>query len=1109
MRISFTKLFTSNPRRWLLFTGLLGLIFSLSFTNVLYAQTKTISGTVTSADDESVLPGVNVIVKGTTIGTVTDIEGNYRLNVPEDATALTFSFIGFAEKEMEIGTQSVVNVTMDADIQQLSEVVVTALGIERNKNELPYAAQKVEGEEITKTRNVNAINSLAGKVAGLNIKSNNSMGGSSNVIIRGNTSLTGNNQALFVVDGVPIDNSNTNSNGSVDPTRNQQSGRGGYDYGNAAADINPDDIASINILKGAAATALYGSRAANGAIIITTKKGRKGLGVTINSGVTVGIVDKSTFPTFQKQYGAGYGQYYESPDGYFLYRDINGDGVDDLVTPTSEDASHGGPFDPSLLVYQWDAFDPTSPYYQKPRPWVAAANDPSEFFNKSVNINNSFIIDGGNDIATFKLGYTRNDEKGILPNSELDKNLVNFGATFNITDKLKASASVNMSSIKGLGRYGTGYDSKNLMTNFRQWWQTNVDIKELEEAYNRSGKNVTWNWADPTDLKPIYWDNPYWTRYENYQNDSRMRYFGYASLSYEITDWLNVMGRVSIDSYNELQEERIAVGSVDPSKYSRYNRAFREYNYDLLINFNKDLGESFSLQGLLGSNIRKTEIESIYAETNGGLVVPRLYSISNSLNQIEAPAENYSQLEVDGFFASVTLGYKDFLFLDATGRRDQSSSLPDGNNVYYYPSISGSFVFSKLLGTGLPWMSYGKLRANYAEVGNTAPVQSISDVYTKPTPFGTSPLFSIPGTKNNPDLKPERTKSAEIGLEMAFFENRVGFDLSLYKQNTVDQILPVEVSRATGYNFKYVNAGDVENKGIEVTAFATPLQTKDFSWKVNVNWAKNVNRVVKLFEGVDNLQLASFQGGVSINAALGEPYGTIRGSDFQYNENGQKMVNSDPTSSTYGYYLQSVDANKVIGDSNPDWLGGINNTLTYKGISLGFLVDMRFGGDVFILDQYYGLATGIYPETAGLNSLGNPVRDPLIVDENGIPDPASGGVLLEGVKEDGSANDIWVSASNYGTFGYRRTPAAGFVYDASFVKLREASITYSFPKSLIESTPFEGIDISLIGRNLWIIHKNTPYSDPEEGISSGNAQGYQGGSYPTTRNIGFNVRLRF
>ncbi|HEY1024897.1 MAG TPA: TonB-dependent receptor, partial [Sphingobacteriaceae bacterium] len=527
------------------------------------------------------------------------------------------------------------------------------------------------------------------------------------------------------------------------------------------------------------------------------------------------------------------------------------------------------------------------------------------------------------------------------------------------------------------------------------------------------------------------------------------------------------------------------------SEYQRFNRTYRETGFNLIANVDRDITPDLNFKALLGGALRRQHTESIRVGTNGGLIVPEVYALSNSLNPLAPPVEFDGTREVNGIFAGTTFSYKDMLTLDATIRRDVSSTLPEDNNEYYYPSVSGGFVFSRLA-PNADWLSYGKLVANYAEVGNDAPLFSVSDVYATVLPFGANPQSSVTGTKNNPDLKPERTRSYEFGTELSFFDNRLGLDVTYYNAETIDQIIPVVVSTATGYNSKFLNAGTIENKGWEVALSGKPVQTENFSWNVNVNWSRNRNKVVELFEGAENLVLADFQGGVSINATVGQPYGTIRGSDFIYT-NGQKTVG------TTGRYLISPASNTVIGNANPDWIGGINNILRYKNMSLSFLVDTRQGGDVFSLDMYYGLGTGLYPETVFLNDLGNPSRSPVA---------EGGGVILPGVKADGSPNDIR-RANNVGTLGYAQ-PNAGFVYDASFIKLREASFTYSLPAKLMNRIRFvKGIDLSLIGRNLWIIDKKLPYSDPEESLSAGNLQGYQSGAYPTTRTFTLNAKVRF
>ncbi len=1092
----------------------LALVLALFSISAMLAQ-RTIMGTV-SGDDGSALIGATVLVKGTSTGTITDIDGKYSIRVPDAGAVLIFSFTGFATEEVAIGTSNVVDLTMKSG-QVLEEVVVTALGVSRYKNELAYSAQKVEGDQVTATRDANVVNSLSGKVAGLNVKRNNNLGGSTNVVLRGAKSLLGDNQALFVIDGVPVDNATTN-------TRNQTTARGGYDYGNAANDINADDVESVTVLKGAAASALYGSRAANGVVMITTKKGSKskGLGVSVNTGVNFGKIDKTTFVEFQDEYGGGYGAFYEDPNtGQFLYRDINGDGTDDLVVPTSEDASWGARFDPNLLVYQWDAFDPSSPNFGKPTPWVAAKNDPTTYFETAVGTNNNVSIDGSNEFGYFKLGYTHTTDKGILANSNINKNLVNFAAGYNLTKKLKVYSNINFTSTDGTGRYGSGYDAQNQMTSFRQWWQVNVDVKDQEAAYNRTKQNVTWNWADPTSLVPIYWDNIYWVRHENYSTDHRNRYFGYLGATYSLTNWFDITGRVSLDQYSEIQEERVAVGSIDVSEYSRFNRSYQEVNYDLMGQFkNIQMTSDLKFNALVGTNIRKQGVSSIRAVTNGGLSLPGLYSLTNSKNAIEAPLEVQEDIEVDGVFAQAGLVYDGWAILDVAARRDQSSTLPAGNNIYYYPSASLGIIFSRFLGAS-DLFTFGKLRLNYAEVGNTAPWGSVNDVYNLGTAFGEAPTASVstPPTptapnnavsvKNNPDLKPERTKSYEAGLELRFLKDKLGFDITYYKMNTVDQILSASVSRATGYSAKFINAGDVENRGWEVQMFLRPINTPKLKWRMDVNWARNRNEVLNLGGDIQNLQIASMQGGVSINAAVGEPYGTIKGQNFVYydaNGNGERDNGENDkvvrlTASGLAYYAFSPTSDEIIGNINPDWTGGINNSFNVGNFSFSFLIDVRKGGDVFSLDQYYGLATGESESTAGNNDLGNEVRAPLA---------EGGGIIVEGVMADGTPNTTRYDATNFGIFGYRRNPAAGFVYDASFVKLREATLNFNFPQRMFTgANVIKGASIGIYGRNLWIIHKNLPYADPEDGLSAGNVQGYQVGSYPTVRTFGVNLNVKF
>jgi TonB-linked SusC/RagA family outer membrane protein len=1068
-----------------------------------------VKGKVTDAKDGTALPGVSIIVKGTLAGTVTDIDGNFVLAVPAGYNDLIFSFVGMLTKEVKLEGRAIVDVAMEEDIVGLDEVVITALGITREKKSLGYATQQVSGDELNQVKSQNFISSISGKAAGVQVKTNGNIGGSTNIVIRGNSSITGNNQALFVVDGVPIGNDNTNNTG-------QLSGRSGYDYGNAAADINPNDIESINILKGAAATAQYGSRGANGVILITTKKGtkqigaKKAFGVNISSNITSGWIDKSTFPKYQTNYGAGYGPFYSETEYpcFEYYYDVDGDGELDYTVPTYEDASFGTKFDENLLIYQYDAYDPASPNYMKKTPWVAAENGPSYFFETPMSFTNSVDVTGGGERSAIRLSYTNSNDKGIMPNSKIVRNNFMLNGSYDILKNLSVSASANFINTDGTGRNSTGY-SDNIMSSFRQWMQTNVDYKMQEQLYNDTERNVSWNPSSPTDLVPLYWDNPYWVRYENYETDTRNRLIGYVQADWKITGYLSLMARGSMDTYNELQEERKAIGSVAgelgvnrpdvTSGYSRFTRSFIETNFDLILKFNKNLGESFNLGAYAGTNLRKTSVDQVFESTDGGLIVPRLYALSNSQNAMQAPQETKTVAAVNGVFGAISLGFRDFLFLDATARIDWSSTLPSSDWSYFYPSITGSFLFSNLL--NIDWLQLGKLRVGYAQVGNDAIALSVWDTYRFNGTFAGTAMYSLPDTKNNEFLVPELTKSWEAGLEMTFLQKRLGFDLALYKDNTYNQIIPVSVSFATGYSAKYVNAGEIQNKGLELTLFATPVISGDFKWDLMLNWAKNINEVIELEGDIQNLQLAALQGGVTINARVGEAYGTIQGTDYVY-QDGEKVVKSN------GYYQKSATSDKVLGDINPDWNAGLLNKLSYKDWAFSFLIDWQKGGDVFSLDLYYGLGTGLYEETDYTNDLGNPVRNTL---EDG------GGLILDGVTNTGTTeepnwitNEKRVAGNDYRVFGWSQNPNAAFVYDASYIKLREVVLTYSIPERIMSKAKWiNGASFSLVGSNLAILYKNLPHADPEMSQSSGNIQGWQSGVMPATKNVGLTINLQF
>lgn len=1101
--------------------------------SVNFAFAQSVSGVVSDAASGEPLPGVAVSVKGTNNAELTDFNGKFTIKADNGAT-LVFSSMGMETKEVA-ATSDFLQVSLESASSQLDEVVVTALGISREKKSLGYATQEVDGAAVSTVKDANFVNSLSGKVAGVNIQSSGTLGGSANIVIRGYKSLTGNNQALFVVDGVPISNSTGNS-------ANVASGRGGYDFGNAAMDINPEDIENISVLKGAAATALYGARAANGVVLITTKSGKvsggkKTLGITASTGITVGRVNENTFIRHQTQYGPGYGRFYGGSyittapgdstftDGRATSYDVDGDGNQDIVLPVQDDASFGLEVDPSLQVYDWESVFPELPWYGQSKPYEVPETRAMSFWEQSVTRNNSFAIDGGGENSSFRLSATNFTQSGIVPGSRIGRDNVSFSGRFNASDKLTVSAKANYIKNTGKGRYGTGYDSRNPNQAFRQWYIATTDMERQKIAYMDYGnKNYSWNpftHGDARATDPHYFDNFWFSALENYSTDSRNRLVGNIMAEYQINDWLKLTGRMTADTYSELREERIAVGSVDVSSYSRNNRAFTERNNDLFLNWNKYLGENgdLSFAGMVGYNQRRTSFSSISARTNGGLVVPGVYALSNSVAAPAAPSETEYQLGVDGLYAQTSFGYKNFLYVDLTARRDVSSTLPAGNNSFFYPSATLSFIFSEFIDSDV--LEFGKVRLNWANVGSDAPAQALVDAYGIGTPFNGVTLASAPSTQNNANLLPENTVATEAGVEMKFFKNRAGLDISAYQSSTFNQILPAQVSTATGTFFKYVNAGQIDNRGLELSAYFTPIKTDDFQWDINVNWSRNRNTVVELFGDSETLLLASVQGGVNMTARVGEAYGTLEGTTFvRDGATGAPLV-YDWTNSRGGARYHRGDVG-VIGNIQADWRGGINNAFSFKNITVSALIDMQMGGDFFSLDTWYGYGTGLYDFQAGLNADGNPIRS-AVEDGGGLSWEELGHLGIENVMQwDGATVDadgnpvgtenttkMWMN-DYANTLGWALGgPNELHIYDASFVKLREVAVTYAVPTSALGDLPIAGVDVSLIGRNLAILYKNTPYSDPEAGLSAGNVQGYQSGAYPSLREVGVNLRVKF
>ena len=1037
---------------------LIVLLSSLSIISKAQSD-RVIKGIVTSTEDGSGLPGVNVVEKGTTNGTATDFDGNYTIIVSEDATTIQFSGVGLTTREVEIGNQSQINLKMGEDVEQMDAVVVTALGITREKASLGYSVQEVDAASLTAAQDANVLSSLSGKVAGVQISGGSgSMGGSSRVLIRGAASVTQGNQPLYVVDGIPLDNTNFNSS---DAAR----GSGGYDYGNTAADINPDDVANVSVLKGAAASALYGSRGANGVILITTKSGKgqqKGIGIEYNSAFSWEQVN--LLPDLQNDYG---GSLVKGADGkeYVSY---------------SLDESWGPKFDPNRQVVHWDGLDGEDGPVT--RAWVAPEKDYEEFFKTGHNFKNSIAFTGADEKGSFRLGYTNSTGTGYMPNSQFDKNVISFNGSRNLTDRLKANASFTYYRQEAKGRPGTGYDGQNPMQAMLQWGQRQVDYGRLENYINPDGTQRVWNRKSATNPNPKYADNPYWTRYMNYQNDSRDRIYGNAGLTYKITDELTAAARVNADMYTFNTYERVAIGSQALSKFDEQTINSRQVNYEFMLNYNKQLNEDFNLSVMTGANVRDEHYRRVKGETQGGLILPGVYNLANSKQA--AKVSTYEQNKrVNSLFGNASLGFRNMVYLEGTFRNDWTSTLGRDNMSFNYPSVTLSWIASELPALqDISWINHLKVRGNYGHTGNDTDPYRILNTYVNVDDV--NPDFSTSNTLLNPDLKAEETRAYEFGLEGSFFDSRLNFDFTYYKQRTLDQIMSASISGASGYSYKYYNGGEVQNDGIELMLSGDIIRNKDFTWTTTVNFAKNNSLVKELPQGLETYLMTNAPFRVTVEAREGQPYGVIVGNDFAYDDNGNKIVGSN------GMYQRATDKS-VLGTVAPDFNMGIQNSFSYKGIDLGFLIDIQEGGSYFSTSHMWGMYSGMLEETAtaGLR-------------ENGI--------VLDGVMKNGDAyvpNTKLISGQDYGHSFYLG-PDSQNVFDASYVKLKEVTLGYTLPKVAIG--PFQSVKVSAFGRNLAMWNLDNPDIDPEMVVTSGgNVQGIEGAALPSTATYGVNLQLKF
>ncbi|MFD0764348.1 SusC/RagA family TonB-linked outer membrane protein [Mucilaginibacter lutimaris] len=1040
------------------------------------AQAIQVSGVVTAASDGQPLPGVTIAVKGTTNGTQTDVEGKF--NIKANANdILKISYIGFATKEITVTNDGTpLRIVLQDAPNSLNEVVVTALNISKDKKSLGYAVQGLKSKDFSEAKETNLINSFAGKVAGVQVTSSQGDMGSSRIIIRGETSIAGENQPLFVIDGIIVDNiQRLGTNGS-------------RDFANPLADINPDDIESVSVLKGPNAAALYGSRAAAGVILIKTKtgKGAKGLGITINSNTTFATL--KVFPDYQNQYGQG-------SNGKFSYVDGKGGGVNDGV-----DESWGPPLDGRLIPQFFSNGQPAQ--------FVAHPNNVRDFFKTGVTYNNGVALAGSDEKFDYRISYNNLHQTGVVPNSSQGRNTFSFNGTFRPTPKLTVTTIANYIKDDADNLPGAyGRRATSTMLQFT-WFGRQVDIDQLKNYRDAAGNNINWNNS--------YYSNPYFIAYENTVGQHKNRLIGSIELNYKIISGLSANLRVGTDYSNDRRKSRIAYGTNGTpfGSYEEDAYGITETNTEGRLQYTKKLNKDFSIDLLAGGNIATNLLERNY-QLAPKLAVAGLYTLSNSRDPLVS-SNDYARTKTYSYFASAQVGFRDYAFLNFTTRNDWSSTLPLNNLSYFYPSVNGSLILSEALDIKSDLLSYAKLRGGWSRVGKPATAYQLINTYNFIAPFGSSPQQNASGTYLNPDLKPEITTSGEAGVELGFLKDRVRLDVSVYNTNSVNQILSVLVSPTTGYSQKLINGGRINNKGLEVQLGLTPVKTKDFSWDINVNYSRNRSKVNSLD---DEGRLQSYTIGtnrtVQVLAAVGKPYGTLFGTTYQRDASGNIIIGANGTPVIN-------PTNQDLGKFTPDWLGGITNSFSYKGINLSFLVDARIGGSIYSNTNRTGTYTGVLASTlpgrgaanGGLSYYypGNNTSAGAVQVNTGASAPAGetvydDGMIFKGVKADGTANTTIIPAQSYYK-GFTNVDEA-FVYSASYVKLREVKIGYTFPSQWVKGIGLQSATVSLVGRNLWIIHKNVPNIDPETAFNTGNGQGLEDLTLPTVRNIGFNINLKF
>jgi len=1062
------------------------------------AETRTITGTVTSAEDGISLPGVNVALVDLAIGTITDANGVYSIEVPSEAQSLEFSCVGFESQTIAIGNQTVIDVALVLSLVALDEVVVTALGIEREQKALGFAAQKLGEEELSAARELSITRFLTGKVAGVQVTNTAAgTGGSTNVTIRGHSSIGGSNQPLYVVDGVPIINRPKDGSGDGGMW-------GDNDYGDGIGDINPEDIESVNVLKGPNASALYGSRGANGVIVITTKSARDRRGITVEVNTNSSIEKINLYPKLQNKYGTGY-------EGTNLY----GNQVE--IPPGS------GLFYETMPIPGWLGIDSWGPPLDGRRtvvnPWVYPEEDPStwvllpqpkdntrQFYQTGYVNANTLAISGGDEKSSARLSFGNRYQKGIIGDHNVTKYNLSLSGNSQVSKWLRFDGRFIYIRTNGKQRpnLGSNYENINLLlTSLGRY----VPLDFLKEYYETTGEAGRW---------PGVMENPYFMLNEYKNNDYRDRMIGYASATVQFTDWLSLMGRAGVDMHTEYHNKTYPVGSyVGLYSFSKVSNDrgrlltdmlhYRDVNADLMLTANKQLSENFHGTLTVGASLLTQRRDTEHMDASN-LKAPGVYSVSNA--QDLRPSSYLWEKEMQSVYFLGQLAYKNWLFLDVTGRNDWSSALGIENISFFYPSVGISWVFSDAFEVDNNILSFGKFRVAWAQVGNDSDPYLTKAGYTSyTTSFLGQGFASKSGTLPLYNLKNELSESWEVGGDVRFLQNRIGLDVTYYNGHTTNQILPFPaISSTSGYSSVVINAGKVSNKGLEAILNITPItMANSFKWDIAFNYAKNTNMVDELAPGIDSYLLVEYRPLYVACANPGEPYGNIVGYATKRSPDGRYIINSA------GAY-QRESSQSVLGNITPDWIGGLNNTFMFRGISLNVLIDFVQGGDIVSTTYFDQMRSG----SGEFTEVG---RRPQDTDDDGNQLPYI--TALDGVVEVlNEAGDVIGYEENTklvdGQTIYAHRcwggPTDWFVLDGSYISLREIMLSYRFQPSLLDKIPFYGITLSLVGRNLLYLQNHladygvSPEAPPN---TDGGAQGLESFSIPTTRTFGLNVKFTF